>query len=78
MSKTKKSIKSICHECEVEFTVKIDSFLSGKKKLSVQICPFCGDVADTIEDRPLLKDFDDYDKFNDDEYFVDDDEEDNE
>jgi ssDNA-binding Zn-finger/Zn-ribbon topoisomerase 1 len=69
MSKNK---KYVCEECEVVFTIKIVEHLgSSSDKKIVEICPFCGDVADTWNTTPLLKDFDDYDNFEDD-YYTDD------
>ena len=70
---SKKNNVHICHECEVEFKVSILS--KDKKKLPIQICPFCGDSADHINTSPLLKDFDQYDQFNDDEYYSSEDDE---
>lgn len=69
---SKKPKKCICHECEVEFDIIITG--TNGKKLVPEICPFCGDVADVRDDRPFLKDFDEYDEFDDDGYYTDDDE----
>jgi len=63
----KKKKEYICHDCEAEFSLEF----KGKK--TPQMCPFCGDVISASDDRPLLKDFDDYDEFDDDEYYTEDD-----
>lgn len=65
----KKKHKCICHECEVEFDLTI---VGEKTKLVPEICPFCGDVCDLRDERPFLKNFDEYDDFNDEEYYSDD------
>lgn len=72
MGKKKKSCT--CHECEVVFDVVIKT--AEKTNLIPEICPFCGDAVDLHEDRPFLKDFDEYDEFDDDKYYTDDDEDD--
>lgn len=64
MKKKKKQL--VCHECELEFE------LVFKTKKVPQICPFCGDSIDCVDALPLLKDFDQYDDFEDDKYFDDD------
>ena len=66
MKKKKKSCE--CHECEVTFDITITS-LEGSK-LIPQICPFCGDAVDVKDNRPFLKDFDEYDEFDDDKYYA--------
>ena len=66
----KKTKSCICHECEVEFDIVVTSIIGGK--LVPEICPFCGDSVDIKDVRPLLKDFDEYDEFNDDQYYSDD------
>ncbi|CAB4141243.1 hypothetical protein UFOVP410_82 [uncultured Caudovirales phage] len=63
----KKPHNCICHECDIEFTIKITGKIG--QKLVPEICPFCGDSLDVREERPLLKDFDDYDSFDEDEYY---------
>lgn len=69
---SKKSKKCVCHECEIEFDIVVVSE-KGKKAMP-EICPFCGDIVDLRDDRPFLKNFDEYDEFNEDEYYSDDDE----
>ena len=73
----KKKQKCVCHECSVTFDITITGILTGDKqsKLTPQICPFCGDSVELDEDRPFLKDFDDYDDFDDDKYYNDDEDE---
>jgi hypothetical protein len=67
----KKAKKScVCHECEVEFDIVITSSPAGRH--TPQICPFCGDSVDIKDDRPFLKDFDEYDEFDDDGYYTED------
>lgn len=75
MAKKKKK-SCVCHECEVTFDITITGTLSGNEafKLLPQICPFCGDSVDAEEPTPFLKDFDEYDDFDDDKYYTDDDE----
>lgn len=69
----KKKHKCICHECEVEFDLTVvGEDATEKSKLVPEICPFCGDVCDLRDERPFLKDFDEYDGFDDDEYYSDD------
>ena len=60
----------ICHECDIELTIKVTSKIG--QKLVPEICPFCGDSLDVKDDRPLLKDFDEYDEFDDEKYYEDD------
>lgn len=60
----KKRKDCTCHECEISFTV---TFI-GRKTL--QLCPFCGDAIDVHDDRPLLKDFDEYDEFDEEKYYA--------
>jgi hypothetical protein len=74
MGKKKKSCT--CYECEITFDVTITSSLNGEStsKLEPQLCPFCGDSVDLDEPRPFLKDFDEYDEFDDDKYYSDEDE----
>jgi hypothetical protein len=73
----KKAKKSCtCHECEVEFDIVITSTPGGRH--TPQICPFCGDGVTLKEERPLLKNFDEYDEFDDDEYYTEDDDFDDE
>jgi hypothetical protein len=66
----KKPQNCICHECEVEFTIKITSKIG--QKFIPEICPFCGDSLDVREERPLLKNFDDYDEFDEERYYEED------
>lgn len=68
MGKKKKTC--VCHECDVEFDVVIKT--AEKSNLLPDICPFCGDIIDLREERPFLKDFDEYDDFDDDKYYTDD------
>lgn len=72
----KKKQTCVCHECAVTMEIVVTGTLSGDKrsKLIPEICPFCGDVVELEDDRPFLKDFDDYDDFDDDKYYTDDDE----
>lgn len=65
----KKKHKCICHDCEVE--CEILTFHAGRK--APELCPFCGSSIDLYEDRPLLKNFEDYDEFDDIKYFSDED-----
>lgn len=76
----KKFKNCTCHECEVVLEIKVSSTSGGEsgQKFLPQICPFCGDSLDIQTEAPLLKDFDDYDDFNDDKYYSDDDEIDDE
>ena len=69
---SKKTKKCTCHECEVEFDVVIKT--ADKTKLIPEICPFCGDIVSINESTPFLKNFDEYDDFDDDKYYTDDDE----
>lgn len=69
----KKKRACTCHECEVVFDVVIKT--AEKTNLVPEICPFCGDAVDLTEERPLLKDFDQYDEFDDDKYYREDDDE---
>lgn len=69
----KKKRSCTCHECEIEFDIVIVGE-KGKKAIP-EICPFCGDSVDLHEDRPFLKDFDEYDEFDDDKYYTEDDDE---
>lgn len=66
-----KSIKCVCHECEIDFQIKVTSHVGQNQ--SPQICPFCGDSIDVNDDRPLLRNFDEYDDFDEDEYYKDED-----
>lgn len=59
--------KFVCCECEAEFS------LTYRGKAVPEICPFCGEDIDCLEDLPLLKDFDEYDEFDDVTYYSDDD-----
>ncbi len=70
MRQKKKSF--VCNDCEAEFQL----YFKGKK--TPQICPFCGESVNLVDERPFLKDFDEYDEFDDAEYFSEDDEYDNE
>ena len=67
----KKNKKYICHECETQFTLTVTS--SVNKKVSPEICPFCGDIVDLVEERPLLKNFDEYDELDDASYYIEED-----
>lgn len=64
MKKLKKELE--CYECELKFT------LQYKSKKTPQCCPFCGEGVHVVEERPLLKDFDELDDFDDVDYFQDD------
>lgn len=66
---SKKKHKCVCHECQIEFDIVI---VTVNTRSVPEICPFCGDCADIRDERPFLKDFDEYDKFDDDEYYADD------
>jgi hypothetical protein len=66
----KKKHKCVCHECQVDFDLTI---VGDNTRLVPDICPFCGDCVDFRDERPILKDFDDYDKFDDAEYLSDED-----
>lgn len=65
----KKKHKCICDDCEAECEI----IVSGPLRLSPEICPFCGSPINVYEDRPLLKNFEDYDEFDDLKYFSDED-----
>lgn len=65
MKKKKKSF--VCNDCEAEFQL----YFTGKK--TPQICPFCGELVNFVDERPFLKDFDEYDNFDDMEYYSEDD-----
>lgn len=68
MAKQKK-IKVDCELCGT-FTI----LYSGKKE--VECCPFCGDSISVLSgDAPLLNDFDSLDEFNEEDYFLDDEDE---
>lgn len=69
----KKKTSCTCHECELSFEIKITS--SQGSRPHPQICPFCGDSVDALDERPFLKNFDEYDEFDDDEYYSDSDDE---
>ena len=62
MKKAKKDIE--CYECDLKFT------LQYKSKKIPQCCPFCGEGIHVPEDTPFLKDFDEYDNFDDVDYFT--------
>lgn len=68
----KKTIKCVCHECDVGFDVVITANDSNKK-LVAEICPFCGDVCDMRDDRPAIKYYQDDESFDFDEYYEQDD-----
>lgn len=57
--RNKKGTKCVCHECDVEFDIVVVG--DKGKKLVPDICPFCGDVCDLRDDRPMIKGFEDYD-----------------
>jgi hypothetical protein len=63
----KKTTKCVCHECDVEFDIVVVG--ENGKKLVPDICPFCGDVCDLRDERPFLKDFQEYDDFDFDKYY---------
>lgn len=63
----KKTTKCVCHECDVEFDIVVIS--DNGKKLVPDICPYCGDVCDLRDERTLIKDFEEYDKLDFDEYY---------
>lgn len=65
MKKIKKELE--CYECELKFTLQF----KGKK--SPQCCPFCGEGIHVVDTAPFLKDFDEYDDFDDAKYFEEDD-----
>lgn len=67
--KKPKTHKCCCTECEVYFTLIIDKSYSDKNSLP-EICPFCGETI-KLDSGPLLKNFDDYDEFDDDKYYDD-------
>lgn len=62
MKKLKKEIE--CYECDLKFT------LQYKSKKTPQCCPFCGEGIHVAEESPFLKDFDEYDNFDDADYFT--------
>ncbi|MFN4975335.1 MAG: hypothetical protein ACK5GV_08830 [Bacteroidota bacterium] len=76
MFKKKAAKKYTCTECDSIIEIKILSNESEEHN-KIQFCPFCGDYLDDEseprkhEDRPLLKDFDDYDEFDDEKYYDD-------
>lgn len=61
MKKIKREIE--CYECDLKFT------LQYKGKKMPQCCPFCGEGVHVVEETPFLKDFDEYDNFDDVDYF---------
>lgn len=63
--------KCVCHECEIDFNITVTSQVGRNQP--PQICPFCGDSIDLNDDRPLLRDFDEYDEFDEEEYYNDED-----
>lgn len=65
----KRKNKCICHDCETEFQISV----IGAIKSEPEICPFCGSSIDVYEDHPLLKNFEEYDEFDDIKYFSDED-----
>lgn len=72
----KKTLKCVCHECDVGFDIVITSN-DTNKKLVAEICPFCGDVCDLRDDSHFNKfypDVDDEDGFNYEKYYDRDDE----
>ena len=66
MKKAKKDVE--CYECDLKFTI------TYKSKHLPQCCPFCGEGVTIVDERPFLKDFDEYDDFDDAEYFSEEDE----
>lgn len=68
MKKTKKH-KCYCAECDTQFTLAIDKSYSDRNALP-EICPFCGETI-KLDSGPLLKNFDEYDDFDDDKYYDD-------
>lgn len=68
MKKTK-THKCCCTECEIYFTLAIDKSYSDKNILP-EICPFCGETI-KLDSGPLLKNFDEYDEFDEDKYYDD-------
>lgn len=72
----KRAKKYICSECDSIVEIKIISNDSDEHT-KIQFCPFCADYLDEDSNKkheagPLLKDFDDYDEFDDDKYYSDD------
>lgn len=76
MFKKKPSKKYTCTECDSVIEIKVISNDSDEHN-KVQFCPFCADYLDDEtenkkhEEGPLLKDFDDYDEFDDEKYYDD-------
>jgi hypothetical protein len=75
MFKRKAAKKYICTECDSSIEIKVITNESEEHN-KIQFCPFCGDYLDdeASEKRdsgPLLKDFDDYDEFDEDKYYDD-------
>jgi hypothetical protein len=73
----KKKNKCVCHECEIYFDVVVTGSLTstGATRMLPQLCPFCGDSIQLEDERPFLKDFDEYDDFDDDKYYTEDEDE---
>lgn len=74
-NRNKSGKKYTCAECCNSIEIKIIS-MESDEYTKVQFCPFCSDYLEDFsenkkEEAPLLKDFEDYDEFDDEKYYDD-------
>jgi len=74
--------KYVCSECFCIVEIKILKTEKDSQHKIAQFCPLCSDYLEPStsdsEELPFLKNFDDYDQFNDEDYYdeIEDDDED--